>query len=68
MQGSSSGSPAPINFLTQLEGQNVQNHPNRNQGNIKTDISEILQNKGNLSAEQKNILSQFFLKSVLPLF
>ena len=46
----------------------MQNHSNRNQNNIKIDTSETLQNKGNLSAGQKDTLSQFFLKSVLSLF
>ena len=68
MQRSSSGSPAPINSLTQFGGQDVQDYLNRNQNNIKTDISETLQNKSNHSAEQKETLNQFFLKSVLPLF
>ena len=68
MQGSSSGSPAPIDPLTQLGGQDVQDHPDRNQDNAETDTPETLQNKGNHSAGQKEALSQFFLESVLPLF
>ena len=46
----------------------MQNHLNENQNNAETDISETLQNKSNLSAEQKKTLNQFFLESVLPLF
>ena len=46
----------------------MQNHSDRNQDNAENDISEILQNEGNLSAEQKKTLSQFFLESVLSLF
>ena len=68
MQGSSSGSPAPINPLTQFGGQNAQDHLDGNWDNTETDTSEILQNKGNLSAEQKKALSWFFLESVLSLF
>ena len=68
MQRSSSDSLTPIDLLIQLKGQDAQNHSDENQNNVKTDISEIFQNKGNLSAEQKDALSQFFLKSVLPLF
>ena len=68
IQRSSSGSSALINPLTQLGGQNAQDHLNRNQNNAETDTSETLQNEGNLSAEQKNALSQFFLESVFPLF
>ena len=68
MQGSSSGSLTFINLLIQFRGQDVQDCLNKNQNNAETDTSEILQNKGNLSAGQKNTLSQFFLKSVLLLF
>ena len=68
MQRSSSGSPALINPLTQFENQNVQDHSNRNQDNVKTNIFKTFQNKGNLSAGQKNALNWFFLESVLPLF
>ena len=68
MQGSSSDSSTFIDLLTQFGGQNVQDHPDRNQNNAKNDISETLQNKSNLSAEQKEALSQFFLELVLSLF
>ena len=68
IQGSSSGSPASIDLLTQLGGQDAQDCLNRNWDNAETDTSETLQNEGNLSAGQKNTLSQFFLKSVLSLF
>ena len=68
MQGNSSGSPTLIDPLTQLGGQNAQDHSDRNWDNVKTDTFETLQNKDNLSAGQKNTLNQFFLESVLPLF
>ena len=57
MQKSSSGSPAPIDSLIQLGGQNAQNHPDKNWDNAETDTSETLQNEGNLSVKQKNALS-----------
>ena len=57
MQGSSSDSPAFIDSLTQLEGQNAQNHSDRNQNNVKNNISETLQNEGNFSVEQKKALN-----------
>ena len=57
MQRSSSGSSTPIDSLTQFEGQNVQDCLNGNWNNAETDTPEIFQNKGNLSAGQKNALS-----------
>ena len=68
MQGSSSDSPTPIDLLIQFRGQNVQDYSDENQDNIKTNISEILQNKNNLLTKQKEALNQFFLESVFPLF
>ena len=68
MQGSSSGSLNSIDPLTQLGGQNVQDHLDGNQNNTETDTLEIFQNKDNLSAEQKETLSWFFLESVFFLF
>ena len=68
MQGSFSSSLTLIDLLIQFQGQDAQDHLNRNQNNVKTDISETFQNKSNLSVEQKNILNQFFLKSILFLF
>ena len=57
MQRSFSDNSASINLLTQLENQDAQDCPNRNQNNVKNDIFEILQNKNNLSAEQKKTLN-----------
>ena len=68
MQKSSSDSSTSIDPLIYFGGQNVQDCLNRNWDNAKINTSETLQNKSNLSAEQKDALSWFFLKSVLSLF
>ena len=68
MQGSSSDNPAFIDSLTQLRDQDAQDCSDKNWDNAENDISEILQNESNLSAEQKKTLNWFFLKSVLSLF
>ena len=68
MQRSSSDSSVFIDFLIQFENQDAQDCLNRNWDNAENDISETLQNKGNLSAEQKKTLNWFFLESVLSLF
>ena len=57
MQGSSFDSSISIDLLIQLESQDAQNHSDGNWDNIEINISETLQNKGNLSAEQKKALS-----------